>query len=155
MPSLEQMQLEIQLKSEQIKRKVMPKIVIIDDDLELLQELQEILASNNYDVEIVPNSALAFAVVCEFKPDLILLDMKMKPKSGFQLAEEFSNSSKTKSIPIVAVTGFFTEKEHLLMMKMFGMKHAVLKPFNPTVLIAKIEEVLAGAQSKPTLSQEQ
>ena len=142
MLSLQQTQPKFQLKPEQIKKETMPRIVIIDDDLELLEELKEILSYCNYEVEVVPNSALAFEVVCETKPDLILLDMKMKPKSGFQLADEFFNSFKTKSIPIIAITGFFTEKEHMLMMKMFGMKHAILKPFNPTELISKIESVL-------------
>ena len=97
----------------------------------------------------MPNSALAFEVACEIKPDLILMDLKMKPKSGFQLADELHNSFKTKSIPIIAITGFFTEKEHILMMKMFGMKHAMLKPVNPTDLIAKIELVLREAKSNP------
>ncbi|MBF0491101.1 MAG: response regulator, partial [Candidatus Omnitrophica bacterium] len=90
-------------------------------------------------------------------PDLIITDLKMKPKSGFQLADELHNSFQTKAIPIIAITGFFTEKEHMLMMKMFGMKHAILKPFNPSDLIAKIESVLKETknQSSPVTEEGQ
>lgn len=137
-----------ELELQQMKKETNPKIMVVDDDVELLEELKEILTYSNYEVEVVPNSGLAFEVACEVKPDLIILDMKMKPKSGFQLADEFYNSSRTKSIPIIALTGFFTEKEHLLMMKMFGMKHAILKPVNPFDLIEKIELLLKEPKVK-------
>jgi DNA-binding response OmpR family regulator len=149
MLSTEQTQTEYKLKAVESKKKTTPKIMIVDDDVELLEELKEILSFSNYDVEVMPNSALAFEVVCELKPDLVILDLKMKPKSGFQLADELHNSFKTKDIPIIAITGFFTEKEHVLMMKMCGIKNVVLKPFNPTDLIAKIESVLEEIKANP------
>lgn len=132
--------------SETIKRP-MPKIMIVDDDVELLEELKDNLSYHHYEVEVMPNSALAFEVICELKPDLVILDLKMKPKSGFQLADELHNSFKTQDIPIIAITGFFTEKEHVLMMKMCGIKNVVLKPFNPSDLIAKIRSILEEIKS--------
>lgn len=124
----------------------MSKIMVIDDDLELLEEMKEILSFNRYEVEVVAHSAHAFEEASKKRPDLIILDMKMKPKGGFQLADEFRRSSATASIPIIACTGFYTEVEHLLMMKMFGMKHVLLKPVKPQELVTKIEEVLKEAQ---------
>ncbi len=147
--STEQTQATYQLRRINAKKELMPRIMIVDDDVELLEELKELLSANNYEVEVMPNSALAFEVACELKPDLVLMDLKMQPKSGFQLADELHNSFKTKAIPIIAITGFFTEKEHVLMMKMCGLKHALLKPFNPPDLITKIELVLEEAKSNP------
>lgn len=145
----EEVQTEVAAKPSAKKKETMPRIMVVDDDLELLEEIKEILSFNNYDVEIMSNSALAFEKACEIKPDLIITDLKMIPKSGFQLADELHNSFKTKGIPIIAITGFFTEKEHLLMMKMFGMKYAILKPFNPTDLIAKVDSVLKESKNNP------
>ncbi|MBI3601438.1 MAG: response regulator transcription factor [Candidatus Omnitrophica bacterium] len=145
----EQTQAAYKLRRINTNKEVMPRIMVVDDDVELLEELKELLSASNYEVEVMPNSALAFEVACELKPDLVLLDLKMKPKSGFQLADELHNSFKTKAIPIIAITGFFTEKEHVLMMKMCGIKHALLKPFNPPDLIAKIESVLEESKSSP------
>ncbi len=116
--------------------------MLVDDDLESLLEMKDVLLFNEYDVEIVLNSAVAFERACEIMPDLIITDLQMKPKSGFQLADELQNSFKTKAIPIIAITGFFTEKEHVLMMKMFGMRLTILKPVNPVDIVTKIEVVL-------------
>jgi DNA-binding response OmpR family regulator len=147
MTSQQQVQLKNQPQSDEPKKTIMPRIMIIDDDPELLDELKEALSFQNYEVEAISNSAQAFDKAYELKPDLIILDIKMSPKTGFQLANEFRNSLETKYIPIIAITGFFVEKEHLLMMKVFGMKHVILKPFNLPELIEKVETALK--ESKP------
>lgn len=152
MLSAQQTQSEYQLEEKQEKKKTMPKIMIVDDDVELLEELKEILTFNNYEVEAMPNSAMAFDVAYKLKPDLVILDLKMKPKSGFQLADELHNTFKTKDIPVIAITGFFTEKEHVLMMKMCGIKNILLKPFDPENLLAKIASVLEEARINLGLS---
>ncbi|MEI7998122.1 MAG: response regulator [Candidatus Omnitrophota bacterium] len=146
MLSVQQTQSGYQMQSKESKMQDLPKIMIVDDDVELLEELKEVLSFNNYEVEAMFNSALVFEVACEKKPDLIILDLKMKNKSGFQLADELYNSFKTKNIPLIAITGFFTEKEHVLMMKMCGIKNIILKPFEPESLLAKIASVLEEAK---------
>ncbi|MBI4309176.1 MAG: response regulator transcription factor [Candidatus Omnitrophica bacterium] len=118
------------------------KIMIVDDNLEFLEELQEMLSNSGYDTEIVPDSTRAFNVAHNIKPELILLDLKMVPKSGFQVADELRHSLQMKDVPIIAMTGFFTEKEHVLMMKLCGIKTFILKPFKPVNLITKIEFAL-------------
>ena len=131
MLNLQEFQTDVQLKQEQKKREIMPRIMVVDDDLELLEEMKDVLLFHKYEVELVANSGVAFDQACKITPDLIILDMKMKPKSGFQLADEFHSFSLTKGIPIIACTGFYTEKEHLLMMKMFGMKNPKKKEPKP------------------------
>ncbi len=68
----------------------------------------------------------------------------MSPKSGFQVADEVRNSLLLKDVPVVAMTGFFTEKQHFLMMKLCGIKTSILKPFRPINLISKIEFALGN-----------
>jgi DNA-binding response OmpR family regulator len=126
-----------------------PKIMIVDDNYELLEELEEMLKLGGYDVEIVHNSSMACMEAHRIKPDLILLDLKMSPKSGFQVADELRHSTHMKEVPIIAMTGFFTEQEHILMMKLCGIKIFILKPFNPVNLIAKIEFALGRSQNEP------
>jgi DNA-binding response OmpR family regulator len=118
------------------------KIMIVDDNAEFLEELQEMLTQSGYTTEIFPDSTKAFAAAHTVKPDLILLDLKMSPKSGFQVADELRHSTEMKNVPIIAMTAFFTEKEHILMMKLCGIKAFILKPFKPVNLIAKIEFAL-------------
>ena len=119
-----------------------PKIMVVDDNIEYLEEIEEVLFHGGYEVETVPDSGRALALAHEHKPRLILMDLKMSPKNGFQVADELRHSLLMKDVPIIAMTGFFTEKEHILMMKLCGIKSFLLKPVNPINLIAKIEFAL-------------
>ncbi len=124
-----------------------PRIMIVDDNVEFLEELEEILSQSGYDTQTLPDSTKALELANETNPDLILLDLKMSPKSGFQLADQLRHSEKMKDVPIVAMTGFFTEQEHVLMMKLCGIRNFILKPFMPLNLIAKIEFALGRRPS--------
>ena len=123
-------------------KKLKPLIMIVDDNIELLEELENLLKLGGYDVITLSDGTKAFEMAFKNKPDLMLLDLRMSPKSGFQIADETSKSSYLKDIPVVAMTGFFTEKQHSLMMKLCGIKAVILKPFRPINLFTKIEFVL-------------
>lgn len=120
------------------------RILIVDDNVELLEELENMLSMGGYEVTALSDGTRLFDVVLNNKPDLILLDLKMSPKSGFQLADEARNSLLLKDVPVIAMTGFFTEKQHFLMMKLCGIKTSILKPFRPVNLITKIEFALGN-----------
>lgn len=121
-----------------------PVIMVVDDNEELLEELENLLRLGGYDVIAVSDSTKAVDTAVNSRPDLILLDLKMSPKSGFQIADEARNQAPLKGIPVIAMTGFFTEKQHMLMMKLCGIKTAILKPFRPLNLITKIEFALGN-----------
>ncbi len=121
-----------------------PLVMIVDDNVELLEELENLLKLGGYDVIAISDGTQVFEVALKNKPDLILLDLKMSPKSGFQIADEARNSLILKDVPVIAMTGFFTEKQHFLMMKLCGIKTSILKPFRPLNLITKIEFALGN-----------
>ena len=121
-----------------------PRILIVDDNVELLEELKDLLSLGGYDVIALSDGTQAVDTALNNKPDLILLDLKMSPKSGFQIADEAKNTLLLKNTPVIAMTGFFTEKQHLLMMKLCGIKTSILKPFRPLNLITKIEFALGN-----------
>ncbi|MDE2223275.1 MAG: response regulator [Candidatus Omnitrophica bacterium] len=132
--------LEPQQEEQKVRSK--PLIMIVDDNVELLEELENLLKLGGYDVIALSDGTQVFETALKNKPDLILLDLKMSPKSGFQIADEARNSSVLKDVPVIAMTGFFTEKQHFLMMKLCGIKTSILKPFRPLNLITKIEFAL-------------
>jgi len=124
---------------------IKPRILIIDDNVELLEELENLLKLGGYDVVALSDGNQVFETAFKFKPDLILLDLKMSPKSGFQIADEIRNSLEFKDVPVIAMTGFFTERQHFLMMKLCGIRTSILKPFRPLNLITKIEFALGNS----------
>jgi DNA-binding response OmpR family regulator len=115
------------------------KILVVDDDIAYLSELQEVLVSSGYDAEVSSDSSFVVKMADRIKPDLILLDLKMYGKSGFQVANDLKHFPGTANIPIVAMTGYFTEKMHRTFMHRMGIKDCIIKPFNPQDIIIKIE----------------
>ena len=113
--------------------------MIVDDDLDFLEELNDTLRSSGYEVEIESDPVAVVKAAGEKKPDVIVLDLNMPRKSGFHIADELARSPATAGIKIVAMTGHYTEKEHIRLMRTIGIRF-LIKPFTPLDVIAKIED---------------
>lgn len=120
------------------------KVMIVDDDKEFLEELKELLAKSGYEVIDVNDSANALKTARESKPDVILLDLRMRQTSGFEVADGLKRFAETASIPLIAMTGFYTMKEHSWLMNFCGIKKCLKKPFNPLDVIAEVELAIRG-----------
>lgn len=118
------------------------KIMIVDDDKEFLEELRETLTLSGYEPIAINDSLMALKVARMIKPNVILLDLKMDRKSGFQIADELKQFPETTNIPIIAMTGFYAEKGNSLVLDICGIKRFLIKPFNPLDAIVKIETAL-------------
>jgi DNA-binding response OmpR family regulator len=115
------------------------RILIVDDDETFLEELDNTMQMCGYDTITRNSGKTVVKDADEKKPDVILLDMKINGKSGFQIADDLKHVPATSNIPIVAMTGIFTERLHRTFMKGLGIDECVLKPFNPLDIISKIE----------------
>jgi len=132
------------LKMSNNKKEKMPrkKIMIIDDDKEFLEELKETLNLNGYEVAAFSDGTSAMEVVFKIKPNIILLDLKLKGKSGFQVAYELKSYPETAKIPIIAMSAYYAERVYTELMDMCGIQIFLIKPFNLQDAIARIEAVL-------------
>lgn len=119
------------------------RILIIDDDVEFLEELKEALVLSGYDILAVSQAKLALDIAIREKPDLVLLDLKMPDKSGFQVAGELRHVVESLRTPIIAMTGYFKD-DYVPLMNLCGIKRCLKKPFNPLDVISIIEEELLG-----------
>ena len=119
----------------------MKKVLVVDDDKEFLQEMSEMLKLNGCSPVTISESSAAVSEASRIKPDLILLDLKMEKVSGFQVADALGKLAETSSIPVVAVTGVFTEKEHRLLMKACNIRDCIHKPVQPDQIIDLIEKL--------------
>ncbi len=117
------------------------RVVVVDDDKEFLEELQEILQASGYDLVVVNNSRFALSKIVESKPDVVLLDLKMPGKNGFELATEMNRAFETEEIPVIVMTAYFKD-EYKMLMDLCGVKRCLKKPFYPLDVISAIEGVL-------------
>ena len=115
------------------------KVMVVDDDHEFLNEIKEVLTSSGYEVVVVNNSLLVFDTVVKVRPDVILLDLNMPNKSGFEIASELKYSLLTKQIPIIAISGYLKDEHYISLMEICGIKNRIEKPITPLDIIAKIE----------------
>lgn len=119
------------------------KILIIDDDVALLEELMEMLKLSGYEPVSVSDTSLIFETTLKVNPDVILLDLKLGGLNGFQVADRITQSRLFENVPIIAMTGYFTDKAHVTLMNSCGMKYCIIKPFDSFDVITKIETALA------------
>jgi DNA-binding response OmpR family regulator len=117
------------------------RIMIVDDDRALLEELEESLILNDYDVVAVSDSRRVMEEFNRRIPDLILLDLKMPEESGFQVACKCKYFSQLKGIPIIAMSAHYQES-YALALKNYGIQDYVKKPFDVIDVILKIERAL-------------
>lgn len=120
----------------------MAKILVVEDEAKLRQELELYLNNNGYQTEIVDTFENTLEQMIEFTGDLILLDINLPNINGQFLCKEYrKNSSK----PIIIVTSRNNEMDELMCIS-YGADDFVTKPYNPLILLARIEAVLKRAQ---------
>jgi DNA-binding response OmpR family regulator len=120
------------------------RILIVDDDKEFLEELKETLDLSGYEVIQLENARTVQETASHAHPDVIVLDLKMNDMNGFEVAEELKRFTSTVGIPVVAMTGFFREDEHIPLMNICGIQKCIKKPFNPLDVISAIEAAMHG-----------
>src|ERR1700683_1986329 len=91
------------------------KVAIIDNDKKSLKNLEEILAGGGYTPIPVNNASLAVDTVMQNKPDVILMELKMPRKNGFELTDAINRVFETRKIPIIAMSENFKNEFKFLL----------------------------------------
>lgn len=114
------------------------KILIIEDEIELREELKVLLDENGYEGIILESFEHIKQDILSVNADLILLDIKIPYTNGQQLLKEIRKES---DVPIIMVTSKNTEMDEVLSMS-YGADDYITKPYNPVLLLLRIEAIL-------------
>jgi CheY-like chemotaxis protein len=105
-------------KLENLAKKRIQKIVIIDDDELEFEKFKNEFRDENITIEYIQDSEFAFNRIAEVQPDIIILDLIMPQIDGITLSHKLKSSNKTKHIPIIISTAKdLTEEEHISLKK--------------------------------------
>ena len=118
------------------------RIMIVDDDYTLLEELSEALVLNNYNVLAISEVSFAFKQVLLSMPDIILLDLNLKNTHGFQLTNRLKRIPEISHIPIIAISSFYNKEDEKELINNFGFHGFIPKPFYLSDVLMKIEKML-------------
>ena len=125
------------------------KILVVDDDRDILEALQTALAGLGVEVFTASDGDLALTQAEAHKPDLVVLDMMLPKRSGFLVMERLRRGKKKSEPPrIIMVTGNQGQR-HKTYAQSMGVDDYMNKPFRMEKLLASVTKILSAAPGAP------
>jgi len=118
------------------------RILIVDDEPNIVISLEFLMKKEGFEVAVANDGEEALAKVASFNPDLMLLDVMMPKKSGFEVCEALRADPGRSGLQIVMLTAKGRDTEVAKGLAL-GADAYVTKPFSTKDLVAKVKEMLA------------
>lgn len=120
------------------------KIVVVEDDQQIREELRILLQNSGYEVEAICDFGNVTQMILEQKPHLVLLDVNLPGQTGYEICSKIRAKS---NVPIIFVTSQNSAMDELNGM-MLGGDDYIEKPYNVPILLARIQNLLKRAYPK-------
>jgi DNA-binding response OmpR family regulator len=118
------------------------KILVVDDEPNVVRTLTFVLKKEGYDVASAANGEEALVQAREFKPSLMFLDVMMPGKNGYEVCQELKSDAGTRDIHIIILSakGQEADKEKSLSS---GANEFITKPFSPIEVVGRVKQILS------------
>ena len=128
------------------------RILAVDDAATILLRITDTL-EKYYEVITVNSGVRALRYLERVKPDLILLDIRMTPKNGFETLREIRDMKDRADIPVIMLTAM-EDKDSVMEGITLGISDYILKPFAPDDLLSRIRRVLEDGERQYAQAQD-
>lgn len=123
------------------------RILIVDDEEDILDLLEYNLANSGFAVERALLGRLALEAAENNPPDLIVLDEMLPDLRGFEVLRALRSRPKTETVPVILLTARSTESDKLVAFEL-GADDYMTKPFSPGELLARVRAVMRRARGE-------
>ncbi|MCL5057834.1 MAG: response regulator transcription factor [Actinobacteria bacterium] len=123
----------------------MPVILVVDDEANIVELLKFTLQKEDYRVISAMDGPTGLSMAAEYLPDLIILDIMMPGRDGFEVCRALKASPGTAGIPLIMLSAKSDDIDKILGLEM-GADDYVTKPFSPRELLARIKANLRRRQ---------
>jgi CheY-like chemotaxis protein len=123
------------------------KILLADDSITIQKVIELTFSDEDFDVITVGNGRLALEKLPEVRPDIVLCDIIMPEKDGYEVCEQIKTNAAYSHVPVLLLTGAFEPFDQERAARA-GYDGSLAKPFEPETLIAKVKDLLARAPAR-------
>lgn len=121
------------------------RILVVDDDREIVRLVRAYLEKEHYQVFVANDGTTALHMVRREHPNLVVLDLMLPDRDGWEITRTIRNDSNLHSIPIIMLTARIEDSEKIIGLEL-GADDYITKPFNPRELVARVRSVLRRSQ---------
>ena len=121
------------------------KILIVDDEEMLVEFIKIRLEDNDYIIDTASDGTEGLLTAERMRPDLIILDVFMKPMDGYTMLKEVRDNEKIKDTPVIMLTASGKKRE---MFEAEGISDYITKPFDSDDFVKRVKRVLKGKKAK-------
>jgi DNA-binding response OmpR family regulator len=122
------------------------RILVADDDPTIRRFIATLLADRGYEIHEAPDGEQAAQLAARVRPHLMLLDLIMPFKDGFDVLAELKSEEDTSRIPIIIMSVKDREEEIVKGFNL-GAEDYVVKPFNSLELVSRVRKILERSRS--------
>lgn len=124
-------------------------VLIVEDEQDIAELIEFHLKREGYRCEIASTGTLAWQMLQNKPPDLVLLDLTLPGMDGLTICKRMKASNESKTVPVIMVTARGEEKDIVTGLEL-GADDYIVKPFAASVLLARIKTVLRRVQGNDT-----
>lgn len=123
------------------------RVLLVEDEANIIEAIRFLLSRDGWQVYTHSNGADAVKVVRELQPDLLLLDVMLPGKSGFEILDELRSDPDTAALPVLMLTARGQSRDREMAEKA-GVSRFMTKPFSNAEVLTAVRDLLYVHQQK-------
>tara|TARA_R110002094_G_scaffold39404_6_gene51955 strand:- start:221 stop:589 length:369 start_codon:yes stop_codon:yes gene_type:complete len=117
-------------------------VVLVEDELNIAEAIRFLLSNEGWRVETIANGASAYEIIRKAEPDLVMLDVMLPGKSGFEILHDLREDPNCASLPVLMLTARGQARDREMAEKA-GVSKFMTKPFSNAEMLDAVRELTA------------